>query len=118
MEKSAKTADEVGSGRSGMAIDKSAKSPLPSSQQDRMGAKPVAIGNGGTHNGYNRETAPKTEQLAGMKADNRRKKSTDGASKMTQQGNASAALNKTASEFGIGSTGKMSPLSKGGSNLK
>lgn len=118
MEKSAKTAEEVGSGRSGMAIDKSAKSPLPSSQKDRMGAKPVETGKGGTHNGYNRETAPKTEQLAGMKADNRRRKSTDGASKMTQQGNASAALNKTTSEFGIGSTGKMSPLSKGGSNLK
>ena len=118
MEKSAKTPEEVGAGRSGMAIDKSAKSPLPSSQKDRMGAKPVETGKGPTHNGYNRETAPKTDQLAGMKPDNRRKKSTDGMGKMSKEGNSSAALNRTQSEFGIGQTGKMSPLSRGGSNLK
>jgi len=118
MEKSQKSEEEVGRGRSGMAIDKNAKSPLPKSQTSRYGAKPVETGKGPTHNGYNLEAAPKSGMLPDMKADNRRKKSTDGASKMSKEGNGSAMLNKTKSEFGADTVGKMSPLSKGGDNLK
>ena len=118
MEKGQKTEEEVGSGRSGMAIDKNAKSPLPASQKDRWGAKPVETGKGSTHNGYNLETAPKSERMTGQNDDNRRKKSTDGATKVSKEGNSAALINKTKSEFGIDTVGKMSPLSKGGNNLK
>lgn len=115
-----KPAAEVGSGKSGMSDGNSAKSPVPKSQTDRMGAKPVDMTKGGTANGFKLETAPKSGDIniGNSNKDNRRKKATDGTKKMSKEGDASAALNKTASEFGIGSTGKMSPLSKGGNNLK
>ena len=79
-----------------------------------MGAKPVETGKGPTHNGYKLEAAPKSGKLTGTD-DNRRKKSTQGMStvKASKEG-----------EVGSGhsgmSTGKnaMSPLSKGGQNLK
>jgi len=124
MEKSV-PAKDVGAAQSGMADGNKARSPVPPSQTTRFGAKPVDIGAGPEHKGYNMETAPKhsMDALKGadpdMKADNRRKNSMQGTSKVNKEGNnPDAAINKTAKEFGADSVGKMSPLSKGGQNLK
>ena len=122
MEKSVPAAD-VGSAKSGMSDGNKARSPVPPSQTTRFGAKPVAIGDGPDHNGYERQAAPKSSMDAlkigdpDMKDDNRRKTAATGSSRMDQKGNKpSAKLNTTASEFGAGNS--MSPLSKGGQNLK
>ena len=112
MEKGQKVAGEVGSGKSGMAIEKSAKSPLPSSQRDRLGAKPV-VTKAKEHSGYNLEGAPTSGKLPIMPTDNRRKKADNGMSKVSKEGNGAALLNKS----GEPST-KMRPLSKGGSFVK
>lgn len=115
-----KSAGEVGSGHSGMSIESKPTSPLPKSQTSRFGAKPIETGKGATHNGYNMEAAPKHADL-GI-ADNRRKKSTQGAQAMNS-GNygakkvSNSKLETTASEFHTDSN-KMSPLSRGGDNLK
>jgi hypothetical protein len=45
-----------------------------------------------------------------MGLSNRRKTAETGMSKVSKEGNKAAALNKTESEFGIGETGKKSPL--------
>lgn len=113
--KANKTEGEVGSGSSGMAIDKNAKSPLPKSQTSRMGAEPVKTGEGGHHNGYNRETAPKVADMG--HGDNRRKKASDGAAKVSKEGDSSALINKATSD-GFGAINNTSPLTKGGQNLK
>ena len=68
MEKSAKTADEVGSGKSGMSKGEHAKSPVPASQTSRLGAKPVETGKGPTPNGFKLEAAPKPQAAAPAKA--------------------------------------------------
>ena len=104
MLKSAKTAKDAGAASSGMTVGNNEKSPVPSSQTSRLGAKAVETGTGPTPNGYKAETAPKSTD-AGL-GDNRRKKSTDGTSKVSDPKNTDNASNK------------MSPLSKGGSNLK
>lgn len=119
MEKAQKSPKDAGAASSGMSTGDDAKSPVPASQTSRMGAKPVETGKGG-HTGYNLETAPKSADL-GI-ADNRRKKASDGSSAMNA-GNygakkvANSKLETTASEFHTDSN-KMSPLSKGGQNLK
>lgn len=120
MEKSQKTAKDVGAASSGMSTGANAKSPLPKSQTTRMGAKPVERGTGG-HTGYNLETAPKSAKLTGTE-DNRRKKSTQGTSNMSSgkygaKTVSGSKLETTASEFHADAN-KMSPLSKGGQNLK
>jgi len=123
MEKSV-PAKDVGSAASGMSDGNNAKSPLPKSQTTRFGAKPVEV-TGPDHKGFDRENEPKHSMDAlkkadpDMKADNRRKTSTQGMSKQSKEGNKpEAAINKTAKEFGADTVGKMSPLSKGGDNLK
>ncbi len=77
-----KSSTEAGSG--GKSVNVNTKSPTPSSQKDRFGAKPVDPDKGPTENGYiwkknvgyvKVDNAP----LTGM-ADNRRRKSTDGMS--------------------------------------
>lgn len=99
---------EVGSGKGqGAPADKS-KSPVPASQTTRMGAKPVAV-DSKNHSGYNKETAPSSKDMG---LANRRKKADAGMSKVSKEGNSSAAINKTASEFGADTVGKNSPLSK------
>ena len=113
MEKSAKTPADVGSASSGMSVGKDAKSPLPKSQTERMGAKPVETGKGPTHKGYNLETAPKSDRLQGTD-DNRRKKATQDMKKMSKEGVPGAKLNHP--EPAVGKS--MSPLSRGGDNLK
>lgn len=120
MEKAQKTAKDVGAASSGMSTGVNAKSPLPKSQTSRMGAKPVERGTGG-HTGYNLETAPKSDKLTGTE-DNRRKKSTQGTANMSSgkygaKTVSGSKLETTASEFHADAN-KMSPLSKGGQNLK
>ena len=120
MEKAQKTAKDVGAASSGMSTGANAKSPLPKSQTSRMGAKPVERGEGG-HTGFNLETSPKSAKLTGTE-DNRRKKSTQGTANMSggkygAKTVSGSKLETTASEFHTDSN-KMSPLSKGGNNLK
>jgi len=100
---------EVGAGKfnPGDANSKS-KSPVPTSQTSRMGAAPVKI-NSKDHSNYNKETPPTSKDMG---LSNRRKTAETGMSKVSKEGDKSAALNKTESEFSIGSTGKNSPLSK------
>lgn len=99
---------EVGSGKGqGAPADKS-KSPIATSQTSRMGAKPIAV-DSKHHSGYNKETAPSSKDMG---LSNRRKKADAGMSKVSKEGNSSAAINKTASEFGADTVGKNSPLSK------
>jgi hypothetical protein len=114
MPKSAQTPHDVGSAASGMGLGKDAKSPTPESQGSRFGAKPVPIGKGPEHNGYNLETAPKSGKLPIEPTDNRRKKATQDTKKMSKEGAPSAKLNHPEPAQG----NKMSPLSKGGDNLK
>lgn len=102
--KTMKTAKDVGAASGGMTVGNDAKSPVPKSQEKRMGAGPVETGKGPTESGYKLETAPKSHDM-GL-GDNRRKKAEDGSSKVAAPSNVDKASNKT------------SPLSKGGQNLK
>lgn len=113
MEKSQKTPKDAGSASSGMSTGDKAKSPVPASQTSRMGAKPVKTGEGPTHKGYNLEAAPKSDKLVGTD-DNRRKTAEAGMKKMPKEGVPGAKLNHPEPAQG----NKMSPLSKGGQNLK
>ncbi len=99
---------EVGSGKGqGVPADK-AKSPVPASQTSRLGAKPVSV-DSKHHSGYNKETAPSSKDMG---LTNRRKKAEAGMSKVSKEGDSSAAINKTASEFGADTVGKNSVLTK------
>jgi len=99
---------EVGSGTFSSAdANAKAKSPIATSQTQRMGAKPIKTDDK-HHSGYNRETAPSSKDMG---ITNRRKTAETGMSKVSKEGNSSAALNKTVSEFGIDKD-SMSPLSK------
>ena len=102
--KAMKTAKDVGAASGGMTVGNDAKSPVPKSQEKRMGAGPVETGKGSVESGFKLETAPKSGDM-GL-GDNRRKKAADGSSKVTAPSNVDKASNKT------------SPLTKGGSNLK
>ncbi len=102
--KTNKSAKDIGAASSGMTTGNDAKSPLPKSQTARMGAKPVETGKGSTASGYNLESAPKSADM-GL-GDNRRKKASDGSKAVPAPKNSDGASNK------------MSPLSKGGDNLK
>lgn len=109
-------AKDVGSESSGMSDGNSAKSVVPPSQTSRFGAKPVAIGKGPEVNGYKLETAPKSDDIniSNSNKDNRRKKATDGTKKVSKEGSVQGALLNQ----NVPTDGKMSPLSKGGQNLK
>jgi len=97
---------EVGAGKF-VKPEANTKSPVAKSQGDMFGAKPVRT-KGTDKSGYEREAAPSAAPLAGVR-DNRRKKATDGMSEVSKEGNASALLNKTKSEFSADSN-KKSPL--------
>lgn len=115
MEKSQKSAKDVGAASSGMSTGDNAVSPLPKSQTSRMGAGPVETGKGPTENGYAPKAAPKSADM-GL-GDNRRKKSTDNMSKVSKEGNSAALINKATGD-GFGAINNASPLTKGGQNLK
>lgn len=112
MEKSV-PAEDVGAASSGMSDGNNAKSVVPPSQTTRWGAKPVKTGEGSKPNGFKLETPPKSDKMSDMKSDNRRKKATDGTKKVSKDGATGALLNQN-----VPTDGKMSPLSKGGQNLK
>jgi hypothetical protein len=100
---------EVGSGKFQPSdANSKSKSPVPTSQSSRMGAKPVKVEDK-PHTNFNRETAPTSKDMG---LSNRRKTAETGMAKVSKEGNKAAALNKTESEFGIGETGKNSPLTK------
>lgn len=99
---------EVGSGHYA-PVETNTKSPTAKAPAELMGAKPVVSGKGPTHSGYNLEGAPTSGELPNTK-DNRRKKSTEATKTVSKEGDASAKLNKTKSEFGA-ETHKKSPLS-------
>ena len=94
---------EVGAGKYAKA-EANTKSPVATSQKELFGAKPVVTGKGAAKSGYERETAPSSAQLAGVK-DNRRKKATDGQSSVSKEGSGSSMLSKSQGEGG-----KKSPL--------
>ena len=98
---------EVGSGKFSSDTGEKAKSPIAASQTQRMGAKPITV-DSKRHNGFNKETAPTSKELG---ITNRRKTAEAGMSKVSKEGNAAAALNKTESEFSVNKN-SMSPLSK------
>lgn len=92
---------EVGSGKFARA-ETNIKSPVPPSQKETMGAKPVVTGKGPKHTGFDLQSAPSSDSM-GAKAS--RKKATDGMSAVSKEGNSKALLNKDRSEgFGAGNT--------------
>tara|TARA_R110000868_G_scaffold22642_4_gene92808 strand:- start:2586 stop:3560 length:975 start_codon:yes stop_codon:yes gene_type:complete len=103
---SQKTPGEVGSGKFASDVGARAKSPVPASQKERMGAKPVDPTKGGYHSGYNRESAPSSATLKHTQGDNRRKKATDHMSQVSKEGASGAMLNKS------GEGNKKSPLTR------
>lgn len=98
---------EVGSGKFARA-ETNTRSPVPTTQKDTMGARPVVTGKGSKASGYDRQAAPSSQELSGTA--NRRKKSTDGMSAVSKEGSAKAMLNKDRSE-GFGAPGTRSPIS-------
>jgi hypothetical protein len=97
---------EVGSGKFA-AVDVSKHSPVPTTQRDTMGAKPVVTGKGPKASGYDRQSVPSADHVG--PATNRRKKADDGMSSVSKEGNAKAMLNKDRSE-GFGAPGTRSPI--------
>lgn len=103
---SQKTPGEVGSGKFASDVGRSAKSPVPASQKERMGAKPVETGKGATASGFERQSAPSSATLKHTQGDNRRSKSTQGMSEVSKEGASGALLNKSTEG------NKKSPLSR------
>lgn len=97
---------EVGSGKFARA-EVSTHSPVPTSQKEQMGARPVVTGKGPHASGYDLQSAPKSESM-GAKAS--RKKAQDGMSAVSKEGDSSAMLNKATSQ-GFGSMNTRSPIS-------
>jgi hypothetical protein len=97
---------EVGSGRYAPA-ETNTHSPVPASQGEHMGARPVKTGQGTKASGYDRQSAPESKS---MNLSNRRKDAEDGKRPVTQQGDASALLNKGTSA-GFGTVNVKSPIS-------
>ena len=97
---------EVGSGKFARA-ETNTRSPVPTTQKDTMGAKPVVTGKGAKYSGYDLQSAP-TSASMGAKAN--RKKATDGMSAVSKEGNAKALINKDRSE-GFGTGNQKSPIS-------
>lgn len=97
---------EVGSGKFARA-ETNTKSPVPTTQKDTMGAKPVVTGKGAKHTGFDLQSAPSSASM-GAKAS--RKKATDGMSAVSKEGSSKALLNKDRSE-GFGAGNQKSPIS-------
>ena len=108
------TNTEAGIG-SGKSFDPSLNktSPIPqkkgSARQGGSAVNPNAKGN--NHKGFDRENAPATQQMEKRK--NVRSNAEEDMSKMSKEGDKSAALNKTESEFGKGNV--TSPIGSKGS---
>jgi hypothetical protein len=103
---SAAKGGEVGSGKFAPA-DTNKKSPVPNTQTDMMGAKPVVVGKGPKAAGYDLQKAPGAGHVG--PATNRRKKAEDGMSAVSKEGSSKALLNKDRSD-GFGAPGTKSPI--------
>lgn len=103
---SAAKGGEVGSGKFAPA-DTNKRSPVPNTQTDMMGAKPVVTGKGPKAAGYDLQKAPGAGHVG--PATNRRKKADDGMSAVSKEGSAKALLNKDRSD-GFGAPGTKSPI--------
>lgn len=108
------TGGEVGAGKySPRDADAKSKSPVPPSQTERFGAKPVKTGTGPHASGYALETPPKSDKTKILPKDNRRKTENQGTEN-EQSGNYGAkedsksALDTTERQFGKGN--QTSPL--------
>lgn len=97
---------EVGSGRYAPA-ETNKHSPVPSSQRDTMGARPVKTGQGNKASGYDRQSAPDSKSMG---LSNRRRDAEDGKRPVSKEGDASALLNKGTSA-GYGAVNTRSPIS-------
>ena len=103
---------EVGAGKYSRT-EANVKSPIATTRPD-MGVRPVQIKSKG-HTGYGLEGAPKSDELKGTA--NRRKKSTDGTSKVSKEGDTRAMLNKDRTD-GYGATNVKSPIGSQGTTPK
>lgn len=97
---------EVGSGKFAPA-ETNKHSPVPASQSDMMGARPVKTGQGPKASGYDRQSAPDSKS---MNLSNRRKDAEDGKHPVSKEGDAGALLNKGTSA-GFGAVNTRSPIS-------
>ena len=103
---------EVGAGKYSRT-EANVRSPIATTRPD-MGVRPVQIKSKG-HTGYGLEGAPKSDELKGTA--NRRKKSTDGTSKVSKEGDTRAMLNKDRTD-GYGATNVKSPIGSQGTTPK
>ena len=100
-------------GAAGAKVSVNDKSPLPSHKAaDRVGGKAVEI-KAETHSGYDREAAPEVKAKPLLK--NQVKKSTDGRTPVSKEGDKSAKLN---SKDGFGSDSPKSPIGAGAADLR
>ena len=97
---------EVGSGKFAPA-ETNKHSPVPASQSDMMGARPVKTGQGPKASGYDRQSAPDSKS---MNLSNRRKDAEDGKHPVSKEGDSGALLNKGTSA-GFGTVNTRSPIS-------
>jgi hypothetical protein len=97
---------EVGSGKFAPA-ETNKHSPVPASQSDMMGARPVKTGQGAKASGYDRQSAPDSKS---MNLSNRRKDADDGKQAVSKEGDSGALLNKGTSA-GYGAVNTRSPIS-------
>lgn len=97
---------EVGSGKYAPA-ETNTRSPIPSTQTDNMGARPVKTGQGAKASGYDRERAPESKS---MNLTNRRKDADFGKHAVSKEGDSAALLNKGTSA-GYGAVNTRSPIS-------
>ena len=97
---------EVGSGKFARA-EVSTHSPVPPTQKDQMGAKPVKTGQGKKAQGFDREAAPASKDMGA--GTGRRKDAEDHKHPVSKEGSTKALLNKDRSE-GFGAPNTKSPI--------
>ena len=97
---------EVGSGKFAPA-ETNTHSPVPTTQTDLMGARPVKTGQGPKASGYDRQSAPDSKHMG---LTNRRKDAEDGKHPVSKEGDSAALLNKGTSA-GYGAVNTRSPIS-------
>jgi hypothetical protein len=97
---------EVGSGRYAPA-ETNTRSPVPTTQTDHMGARPVKTGQGPKASGYDRQSAPDSKHMG---LTNRRRDADQGKHPVSKEGDSGALLNKGTSA-GYGAVNTRSPIS-------
>ncbi len=97
---------EVGSGKFAPA-ETNKHSPVPTTQTDQMGARPVKTGQGPKASGYDLQKAPESKHMG---LSNRRKDAEDGKHAVSKEGDSAALLNKGTSA-GYGAVNTRSPIS-------